>query len=145
MKSLLALAFTVTIVAFLGNAVAEEKAYVPKQNEELFGTWVNPDYGASRTRVKKIVIHPDGRFELFSQLRFKEPYSTKSYKITDKWTDSEGYSWYKVLQSNPNYEQYQLVRISNSGKTMEFVFDRTDYPTEIDPDSHFYRVRYRQE
>ena len=146
MKSLLALAFILTLVAFSANAVAEEKAYVPKQNEELFGTWVNPEYeGVERAVYPKIVIHPDGRYERFSQQWFKEPTTKFSYKITDKWTDSEGDIWYKAQVSNPNFESYQLHRISNSGKTMEFMRDRTDYATEIDPDKLGYRAYHRQE
>ena len=144
MKSLLALAFILTVVAFSGNAVAEEKAYVPKQNEELFGTWVNLDYPPGE-RHQKIVVHPDGRYERFSQQWLKEPTSKFSYKITDKWTDSEGDIWYKAQVSNPNFESYQLHRISNSGKTMEFVRDGTNYPTEIDQDKYPYRVYNRQE
>jgi hypothetical protein len=144
MKSLLVVAFIVTVVAFSGNAVAEEKAYVPKQDEELYGTWVNPDYPGGK-KDQKIVLHPDGRYERFSKQWFKDPDSRESYMMTDKWTDSEGNIWYKVQRSRPHYELYQLHRISNSGKTMEYVRDRTDYPTEIDPEEHFYLIYYRQE
>ena len=143
MKSLSALAFILTVVAFSGNAVAEEKAYVPKQNEELFGTWVNPDYKG--LPHQKVVVHPDGRFERFTQQWFKEPTTKFSYKITDKWTDSEGNIRYKVRLSSPIYAYYNLCRISSSGKTMEYVLDRTDYPTEIDADTHTYRVYHCQE
>jgi hypothetical protein len=143
MKSLLALAFIVAIVVFLGNAVAEEKAYVPKDNEELYGTWVNPD--CKGFPHQKLVIHPDGKIGLFSQQWINEPTFTQSYKIKDKWTDSEGNICYKVQASHPNFESYQLHRISNSGKTMEFMRLRTDYATEIDPDKLGYRVYHRQE
>ena len=144
MKSLSTLILCLVLVAFSGNTVTEEKAYVAKQNEELFDTWVNLDY-VGGDKAPKIVVHPDGRYERFSQQWFKEPTSKFIYKITDKWIDSEGNIWYKVRESGTNYEQYKLHRISNSGKTMEFVRDRTDYPTEIDPDRYPYRVYNRQQ
>ena len=91
------------------------------------------------------MLNPDGRYEVFSQLWFKDATRTESYKIKDKWTDSEGNIWYKVQHSRPTYEVYQLHRISNSGKTMEFMSLRADYATEIDPDGLGYHVYHRQE
>ena len=134
MKSLLALAFIVTIVAFSGNAVAEEKAYVPTQDEELFGTWVNPDYN-TESEPAKTVLNPDG-----TSLSYGTEDSTLGrpgkFSITDKWSDSEGNVWYKYSYTfkmgGYSETRYQLVRISNSGKTRESVYSRAECPKELD-------------
>jgi hypothetical protein len=34
---------------------------------------------------------------------------------------------------------YSLCRISNSGKTLEYMDSHNDYPKEIDPKSSYYR------
>ena len=58
MKSLLALMLSITFVVSAGTVLAEEKAYVPKDNEELYGTWVNMDYHAMPWK-KKIGMNED--------------------------------------------------------------------------------------
>ena len=139
MKSLLTLLLSVTLLGFTGNLLAKEKPYVPKDNEELYGTWVNEKY-----HHKKVVFFSDGTYGVTinpkDELGFKD-----TYQITAKWTDTEGNIWYKAfLESSYRGPGYWLIKISNSGNTYESVSDRGDYPTKIDSDNDHYHIFYRQ-
>ncbi len=76
-------------------------------------------------------------------------YRTLKYTIIDKWTDSEGNIWYKLITEygGKTYGAkpfYELHKISNSGLTWEFVSSTEAYPIEIDPDHPLYFTYYRQ-
>jgi hypothetical protein len=150
MKSLLALAIGATLIFPFVNVLAGEKPYVAKDNEELYGTWVNPNYSsvqADGASDQKIIFRTDMTFELFRWLLGKEVcFWTGPYRITDKWTDSKANIWYKIHWEYIYNEQYRLFKISNSGKKCEFVNDPIEYgyPKKIDPESISYRVYYRK-
>ncbi len=55
--SILILVLAVLIIA--GSCVSGKKAYVAKEDEEIYSTWINPDYDDSRELPKKI-FYPDG-------------------------------------------------------------------------------------
>jgi hypothetical protein len=68
------------------------------------------------------------------------------YSIEDKWTDENGNIWYKIEYVTGAFEiLYDLIKISDSNKTMEIMHGRVGYATEIDPESVKYRIYYRQE
>ncbi len=50
--SILILVLAVLIIA--GSCATGKKAYVAKEDEELFGTWINPDYGGL-AKVEKVI------------------------------------------------------------------------------------------
>ena len=140
MKSLVALVLSVAFLTFTGNVLAEEKAYVPKENEVFYGTWVNMDY---TLRAQKVVMNSDGTWGWAMSAK-SEPYMKYTYELKEKWTDSEGNIWYKVRLKSHRGEEYALVKISNSGNTRESIFDSHEYPTKIDPEEDNYRIYHRQ-
>lgn len=140
MKSLVALVLSVAFLTFTGNVSAEEKAYVPKENEEFYGTWANMDYF---DRAQKVVINSDGTWGWAMSAK-SEPDMKYTYELKEKWTDSEGNIWYKVRLKSHRGKEYALVKISNSGNTRESIFDSHGYPTKIDPKEANYRIYYRQ-
>ena len=148
MKSLLALAFILTVVAFSGNAAAEEKAYVPKDNEELYGTWVNPDYN-TETFAAKTLLNPDGTILYYWKEESTVVATRGNFSITDKWSDSEGNVWYKTTYTwkMGGYSEsgYELARISNSGKTYESVYSHPECPKELSPKHPSYMIYHRQQ
>jgi len=126
------------------NAFAGEMAYVPKDNEELYGTWINMDYKTGDP-PQKLSYKSDGTIasSIYAESRMLM-WDTK-LQITDKWKDSEGNIWYKGhLVANSGEEGYSLYKISNSGKTFEFIFDNNECPTKITTDHSNYRVYYRK-
>ena len=123
--------------------------YVPKENEEIYGTWTNADYEkASRDVDAKFIIVPDGQ-EIYATVSSSVKRGILQYTIIDKWTDSEGNVWYKRHISRNYLEPPwgELDRISNNGTTLEFVFSTqvpAKCPTKIDPKDWSYLIYYRQ-
>ena len=138
MKSILALILIITLMAFTADAFAGERAYFAKDKEELYGTWINMDY-LSKPSQKK-VFNSDGTGGSSSQADSKELMWKFRYLITGKWTVSDGNIMYKDhWVGDWGEEGYSLHKISNSGNTLEIVFDKDTYPNKIDPKHPFYR------
>jgi len=116
------------------------------RHEELYGTWINPDYGGEWA-VQKIIIDPDGTEKRFHSRHDLATGWTCPITLIDKWTDSEGNIWYRMFWTlgNEEWKMYEIIRISNSGKTLEYVFSEIDFPKGISADHPDYRIYYRQE
>ncbi len=112
-----------------------ENGYTPKENEEYYGIWVNPEYN-NRTLKAKELYKSDGTFYLYG-MTTKDSWDTKGeYKINDKWTDANGDIWYKVTWKAifSTYTYYELTKISKSGTVKESVYTINNYPDKIDPE-----------
>jgi hypothetical protein len=156
--SILILVFTVMSIA--GSCATEKKAYVAKENEELYGTWVNKEYNSSRSGFyARHIINADGTIQLHATDDSPRVVAINIYIITDKWSDSAGNIWYKAIITerakkeaigksslNTTEPTYVLAKISNSGKILETVKSGVDYPTELNPDVliYSYNILYRQ-
>jgi hypothetical protein len=149
MRPLLALAISAALIFSVVYVLAGEKTYVVKENEELYGTWENPNYvgGKSHGTFRKVIFRADMTFENFRWLEGQDVgvYSG-AYNVTDKWTDSKGNVWYRVHWKTSLWEHYGLFKVSNSGNKCEFVTDPIEYgyPKKIDPKAFTYRVYYRK-
>ncbi len=115
------------------------------KKEEYYGTWVNTDYNTTYHNAKVIHNH-DGTLIKYMSTSDTEPYKTATFTIEDKWTDSEGNIWYKILYTETEQiiSNFELAKISDNGTTLELDFYIIDYPTEIDPNDGEYRIYYRQ-
>jgi len=141
----------VLIVA--GSCATGKKAYVVQEDEELFGTWINPDYDEKMTAAK-IIYEPDGVSRGFGTANTTMEAWNAKFTITDKWIDDEGIIWYKLFgtdmkvgsHSIPQSDYYYLCKISDSGRVFEFSRSSDDYPPEVNPDNLRYptRIYYRQ-
>ena len=137
------------VLVLLISCATGKKAYVARENEEIYGTWVNTSYGTTKDFFpQKRIINPDGTLEEYGGMADIAHFPGK-YTIIDKWTDSEGNIWYKLITEygGKTYGAkpfYELHKISNSGLTWEFVSSTEAYPTEIDPDHPMYFIYYRQ-
>jgi len=136
--------FVSVIINFF--VVVNIHAYDPSEKEEIYGTWINPDYGGDWA-VQKIIIDPNGTEKRFHSRHDLAAGYTCPFTLIDKWTDSEGNIWYKMFWTlgNIEWKMYEIIRISNSGKTLEYVFSEIDFPKEITADHPDYRIYYRQE
>lgn len=142
-KLVLGVLSVLVVLAFTLSYAEEEKAYVPKDDEELYGTWVNEDYSGGLYGAQKITIHPDGTYETFMKATDTTLESWKdTFTIIDKWTDSEGSIWYKIHCEGASGPAYSLARISSSGSVYEEVSSHGDYPTEMDSGHYTYRIYY---
>ena len=144
--SILILVLAVLIIT--GSCATDRKAYVAKENEELYGNWFNSEYNDS-IRAARHIINADGTIQLHTTDDSPRVVAIHLYTITDKWYDSEGNIWYKqVWIYKTAYRTldtiYEIVRISNSGKTLELIFSEYDFPKGITADHPHYRIYYRQ-
>ena len=65
--------------------------------------------------------------------------------ISHKWTDTKGNIWYKCRwKTGMGGSGFSLLKISESGKTLEFIFSQWEIPKELDINSEYYRVYYRK-
>ena len=91
--SILILVFAVLIIA--GSCATGKKAYVVKENEELYGNWFKSEYNDS-SRAARHIINADGSIQLYATDDSPRVAAIHLYIITDKWYDSEGNIWYKA-------------------------------------------------
>ena len=132
-------------------ANAQDK-YVPKPNEELYGTWTNSENDPT-WQMQKEIVSADG-YKDYAKTIDTVPFQESTLHMDSKWTDSEGNIWYKVygiLTSGPyaGYNWQTLVKLSKSGTVRESQrstaaqYDPEWYPTELKPGDTFYSIHYR--
>ena len=80
---ILILTFTLLIIA--GSCATQKQAYIPKINEELYGTWVNTDYDGVRDEPPQKFIHYNwGYTESFGRVTDQHPNFQRVFYIMDK-------------------------------------------------------------
>ncbi len=140
------------VLIIAGSCATGKKAYVAQEDEELYGTWVNPEYNPKIFEAKWI-YNPDGTLEMYTTDFDTRIFGQGNFTIYDRWTDSEGNIWYKFFihslrmqGTRQGPEFYYLVKINSSHETLEGLWTGTDYPTEFDKNNlHYnYVVFYRQ-
>ena len=135
MNRLLALALTVLVLTLTNGVLAG--------SEELCGTWINMDY--KYPKPVRVIFNPDGKFEKFRKADSKFPQLEGTYKITEKWTDSEGNIFYKFQQKDQLERDWKhLCKISKSGNILEYVYGNDQYPTEVTPRPQYYFKYFRE-
>jgi hypothetical protein len=148
MKSRALLVCAVVILLPLIHVVgwAQEK-YVPKPDEELYGTWTN-----EKAFPPRLVESPDGTFAEFFPISNPKPFRGGTTEIVKKWTGSDGSVYYYLLKTvtlgvNKGMRVQFLHKISESGKVLETAwrsgtttFDAERMPTEIDPKDQNYQI-----
>jgi hypothetical protein len=146
----LSFAFFVVVLAGVGIFAADKERYgffVPSQNEEMYGTWVNAKYDGM-AHVQKFVYYYWGYGEEFRKVADKDPSAKWTFTIVDKWSDSDGSIWYKsyVITNNDFSVWFILSKISNHGTVFELVENVGDFPTaaDLNPNNSNYYIDYRQ-
>ena len=136
------------VLIIVGSCATGKKTYVAKEDEELYGTWVNPDYNYSVTASAKFVVHPNGKMEMYSVDTYSTPKKHAEFVITNRWNDTQGNIWYTINFKNieSKYWNYWLIKISNSEKALELNDSPNDHPDIIDPNDRYsrYGIYYRQ-
>ena len=121
--------------------------YVPKRDEEIYGTWINKDYDGIRYE-QKVVYYYWGYGEAFRTASSENPSTKFGFRIIDKWLDSDGNIWYQTYEiSNHDYSVYFILyKISKSGDVLEYVYRVVDYPktSDLKIGDPLYRIRYRE-
>jgi hypothetical protein len=121
--------------------------YIPKSNEEFYGTWIN-EHGTPKKSVSFA-----GGFKTYVRIGDTDTtFSEGTEVIEKKWKDSEGNVWYKSYGTitagiGAGMRFQTLSKISKSGMVREWVhslvidYDPKNYPPTIDsrdPDFSFF-------
>jgi hypothetical protein len=123
MRVLLIAAICISFVLFAGETFSE--------SDEICCTWVNTKY-ESGTPPQKLMFNYDGTFATYITENSAEALSRGMFQIVEKWNDSEGYIWYKIMMQDPAHgKKYKLARISQNGNKLEFVCKSDKYPARI--------------
>lgn len=137
------------MLALLMVSSCAPRKYVPKANEELYGTWIN-----DRMATQKTVIFSGG-FKDYLRISDTDPYEEGTEQIDTTWKDSNGTVWYKAFGTytsggeHPGLKYQWTRKISKSGTILEFMlnpvveFDPKKYPTELDPNNVYYCIYHR--
>ena len=131
--------------------------YVPKENEEIYGTWINNQDKGDLFHPQKVILTA-GKVVMYFKISDTDPSADgdMTWQIGSKWTDSEGNVWYKTFGTHlagmfKGYNWQELDEISKSGTVWESElnpigktdFDSDNYPPKIYPESFHYRILYR--
>jgi hypothetical protein len=144
MKTILVIMLSLALLIFAETTSAE--------SENIWGTWVNTEQPKGRYHhvSEKRVFSPDGMVKFYYYESSQSPEFEGTYAITEKWTNSDGNTWYKMKASGKSIkygdkaEWYFLARISDSGKTLEYVYHPLEYHKKLDPNQPSYRILYRK-
>jgi hypothetical protein len=107
------------------------------ESDEICSTWVNLKY-TSAGSPQKLIVNYDGTLASYSSIASKDALKRGTYFIKKKWEDSVGNKWYQI-QGFLGGGEYGLARISNNGKTLEYVFKDDKFPVDIKPNDTSYR------
>jgi hypothetical protein len=135
-KMLVCVLLTFLAVLLLGSC--GQGKYVPKPNEELYGTWINEGI-----RYHKLVVFAGGVKEYLG-VADAEPDMETTEQISAKWKDGDGNIWYKTFElfisgHLKGIKMQYLWKISN-GSQMELTgmavkdFNEKSFPLDLTSD-----------
>jgi hypothetical protein len=154
MKTTAVILISAALVLLVSSGIAAQDKYIPKPNEELYGTWTNEKNRGDLFHPQKVVVTQDG-YTGYSKISDSDSLFSWKLSIDSKWTDSDGNIWYKILGigdgSWKGYKSQKLYKLSKSGTVMERAwtdvgngaYDASMYPKKIDPMISSYRILYR--
>ncbi len=142
----------ISVLLIAGSCATRKKAL---SEDDFFksysGTWVNSDYSGVEFDFQKLVVEPDGTWETYANDIVEQRSCAGNITLIDSWTDPASIMWYRAYKDYDylcgSDRQYEYGKISNSGKTLEFLYRLgTGEIKKWDPDNpHYdYRIFYRQ-
>lgn len=130
MKTLIAFAICLSMICYADVSLSE--------SDEICCTWINLKYVQGEF-PQKIMFHYDGTYATYGKIDSTSALSRGMFQVAQKRTDSEGYIWYNIIMNDPiKGKKYKLARVSENGRKLEFVCNKDDYPTAINPDETGY-------
>ena len=140
----------ISVVLIISEGYANDKI-TKRDYRFISGIWANEDYNEIHHWRAEIIIEPDGTYTEYTKTSNLKPNKPGKIVLTEKWTDSEGNSWYKYEDYAGAYfegkkvSHYAVMKINKSRTIREMWMFNTDYPTELIPDGPNYNIHYRQE
>jgi hypothetical protein len=142
MKTLFSVLVSLLVLLMMGGCATGK--YVPRPNEELYGTWIN-EKSVNAFHIQKWIISSSGMKEYSNVSASLPVVEGEPAQIDRKWTDSEGNIWYRSVGTIKRDDGTILVgktllKLSKSATVLEAVntiydpnLGSVDYPTEINP------------
>ena len=116
--------------------------FAAQEYTDLKGVWENAQY---KEGVWKLVFQADGSYEALTKEGTSKNTIKGKCKIVERWTDSEGCLCFKtILMVDKGEKSYCLMKISSSGKMLEYVEDSREYPKFFSSEAYIYRKLYRK-
>jgi hypothetical protein len=111
--------------------------------DKICRMWSNLGYW-SGTFPQKIEFNYDGTYAIYKYFDSLDVASRGTYQIKDKWSDSKGYVWYKIIMNDSQKgKRYQLARVNKKGSKLEFAWKKNNYPTKLNSDETGYYRYWR--
>ena len=138
------------VLVIIGSCATKRKAIA---EEDFFktwsGTWINTELKGATGFEQKIITYPDGTWKNYTLAIDTSTQCEGVNTFTAMETDSEGNIWYisKWKCLSHGTETFQTGKISDSGKTFEFILNYKALDIEEwDPEDirYTYRIYYRQ-
>ena len=118
--------------------------------ERFCGTWANSAYekgAGDLVPAVKLIYNPDGTWLRYQRMDYAGPAVFGYYTVENRWTDSEGNSWYhlETYMTQTQRTFYNLSKLDKSNSVWEIQSSNIDYPTEINPEDWHtdYFIYYR--
>ena len=147
-RALASILILILVLLIISEAHATGKgSYKRAFRKDFVGTWVNPEYNkwTESKLFAKVVIKSDSVMQAYDTETSEIP-TEITLRIDDRWTDTNGDTYYKVYIVWAGYLTFhELWRIDEAKETLELNYYRTSYPDEINPESGRYQIYYRQE
>ena len=133
------------MLIIVSSCATRKKAISNEEASEIrSGIWINEAYWEPL-----VVVYPDGRYEIYSDLKQEKLYVSGISKIYESWRDSEDVLWYRAhYQDSAGQEGYVLAKISNSNNRLETIETTNNLMIEewkIGKVGYNYIIFYRQE
>ena len=130
MKSFIIIALCFSMVFYAAASFSE--------SDEICCTWFNMKHTEGKF-PQKIMFHYDGTYATYNKINSSKASARGMFQITKKWTDSEGYIWYKIIMNDPKQgKKYKLAKVSQNGRRLEFVCNKNIYPSELNANESGY-------
>ena len=111
--------------------------------DEICFTWSNLRYFDGNF-PQKIEFNYDGTYATYKYFNNLDIFSRGTYQITKKWSDSEGYIWYKIIMHDlKKGKRYKLARVDKNGRKLEFICKKDNYPSKLNSDENGYSIYWR--
>jgi len=111
--------------------------------DQICCTWSNIRYFDGNF-PQKIEFNYDGTYATYKYFNYLDIFSRGTYQITKKWSDSEGYIWYKIImQDLKKGKRYELARVHKNGRKLEFISKKDNYPSKLNSDENGYCIYWR--
>lgn len=133
---------TISVIAICAFLLLCAGVSYPQQSEEICCTWTNTKYEASE-RPQKVIFNYDGTYEIYPSEDSIDPTTRGVFQIDAKWKDTKGVIWYKIKMVDMYGANYNLLRISKAGESLEFVGKPFKYPDTINREASGYSIYSR--